>query len=477
VVPGTVIAFDAATRRLGGGVLVGGSPLRVLRLSPAGAEAVDRLAGGGPVPDDPRVRRLAGQLVGAGLAHPVVKPRMPRPGEVTAVVPVKDDRAGLVTTLHALARVSPWLPVVVVDDGSEDGGAVHGACGRFSAVELVRCPDPGGPAAARNRGWRRVQSPVVAFVDAGCMPSGDWLETLLAHLDIGRVAAAAPRVVSERAHAPRRLAAYEAAGSRLDMGGRPAPVRPGSWVPFVPTATLVVARQALVQVGGFDEALTTGEDVDLVWRLHAAGWDVRYCPEVTVGHPCRPGWRPWLAQRFAYGRSAPALAARHGSAVAPADVPAWSAGVWALAAGGRYRSAAAAGATTVATVAWARAAAGPDDERPTGRPATGAGADLRRRLAWLAAAGHFHAGRTLARACRSEWWPLLVVAALASSRGRRVAVAAMAPLAVEWAAKRPALDPVTWTVLGALDDAAYGAGVWRGCAGHRSGRALLPRLR
>ncbi|HEY9557036.1 MAG TPA: hypothetical protein VIR58_09890, partial [Acidimicrobiales bacterium] len=50
------------------------------------------------------------------------------------------------------------------------------------------------------------------------------------------------------------------------------------------------------------------------------------------------------------------------------------------------------------------------------------------------------------------------------------------PPAVEWWAERPGLDPLRYGLLRALDDAAYGAGVWAGCLRERSVRALLPRL-
>ena len=112
-------------------------------------------------------------------------------------------------------------------------------------------------------------------------------------------------------------------------------MRPGSPVPYVPTAALVVRRAALEELGGFDEALSVGEDVDFVWRLVAAGWTVRYEPRAVVRHPIRPGWSAWLKQRYRYGTSAAPLARRHDEAVAPAVMSPWTAGAWALVAAGQ----------------------------------------------------------------------------------------------------------------------------------------------
>ncbi len=89
-------------------------------------------------------------------------------------------------------------------------------------------------------------------------------------------------------------------------------MRPGTAVSYVPTAALAVRTQALLQADGFDEALRFGEDVDLVWRLAKRGGRIRYEPSVSVTHPTRKSAAAWLRQRFQYGRSASALASRHG---------------------------------------------------------------------------------------------------------------------------------------------------------------------
>ena len=62
---------DSGTRLVAGGtVLVGGSPVRVLRLTPAGARAVAGWFSGVPVADSAAARTLARRLLDAGIAHP-----------------------------------------------------------------------------------------------------------------------------------------------------------------------------------------------------------------------------------------------------------------------------------------------------------------------------------------------------------------------------------------------------------------------
>jgi N-acetylglucosaminyl-diphospho-decaprenol L-rhamnosyltransferase len=48
---------------------------------------------------------------------------------------------------------------------------------------------------------------------------------------------------------------------------------------------MVMRRQAFDELGGFDEAyFMYGEDVDLCWRAHMAGWGVAYVPSASVTH-------------------------------------------------------------------------------------------------------------------------------------------------------------------------------------------------
>lgn len=405
---------------MGATTLLGGSPLRMMRLTAAGAGFVRE----GRAPRSDGERQLARRLADAGLVHRTGGVGPFTVADVTVVVPVHDDPRGLAATLAAVPDAR------VVDD-----------------------VDGRGPAWARNQGWRATTTPVVAFLDAGCVPEPGWLESLLPHFGDGDVAAVAPRVTS--AAGPGVLARYETARSPLDRGPRAGPVRPGSWVPYVPTAALVVRRAALEAMGGFDEALRYGEDVDLVWRLADAGQRVRYEPTTTVTHPPRPDLARWLRQRYHYGTSAAPLAIRHRRAVAPLAVSRWTAAAWALAAAGSPAAGIAVAATSSAPLL---------RQLPAGE------------VARVAGGGHLRAGARLAEGARRTWWPLTLAAALVSRRARRLAPLAAFPLVADWVTDRRPLPLHRYVALRIADDLAYGAGVWSGVVRHRSARALAPVL-
>lgn len=454
--PEPPVVLDRDVRRLAGGrVLLGGDPGRLLRLGPGGPAALQQLADGRPRAAP--LQDLARTLVDGGLAHP-------RPGpaadiDVTVVVPVRDRCAELDRCLAALGRT---VPVLVVDDGSRDPDAVAEVCRRHGA-QVLALPRNAGPAAARNAGFITSGSPFVAFVDSDCAPPPGWLSELAGHLHDPAVAAVAPRVRA-RPGAPGLLARYALARGPLDLGDREGSVLPGRRVSYVPTAALLVRRDALAALRGpFDHGLRYGEDVDLVWRLHDAGWRVRYDPRVVVLHDEPTRWPDWLRRRHHYGTSAGPLAQRHGARLAPLVLPPWPAAAWLFLSCGCPTLAA-----IVSVVPLSRLYRALRRARLPRRECV----DLAVRLfcsgVLAVAEGLGGAGLVVS----GPIFGLLLV----NRRARLSAtVALVVPPLLQWARARPGLDPLRWTVLRLVDDLAYASGVWRSCWTARTLQPLRPR--
>jgi mycofactocin system glycosyltransferase len=456
-----VVADPSLSRRAGGAVLLGGSPLRVVRLSEKGAAVVERLLAGEPVPPGAAATSLVRRLLDGGLVHPVPEDGELGASDVTAVVPVR----GRVPT-ELLDALGPVAAVVVVDDATPEPVQVPERTTHGTAVRVVRRAARGGPAAARDQGLAEVATPLVAFVDADCVPTAGWLDALLPHFADPRVAVVAPRIVPVEpgeAARPGPLARYEQVRSALDLGPRPARVRARTRVSFVPSAALVARADAVRAVGGFDPALVVGEDVDLVWRLDEDGHTVRYEPAAKVGHRHRTTPWAWARRRFDYGTSAGELARRHPGALVPVEASPWSVAAWGLAATGHPLAGLAVAGGTAAALA--RKLPSVDDPLPV---ALG-----------LAGQGHLAAGRLLARALVRPWWPVtLALVALVPSRRLRAAVAAavVVPPLVDWARDRPPLGAVPYVGLRVADDLAYGTGVWVGAVRARTAEPLVPDL-
>jgi mycofactocin system glycosyltransferase len=460
-------SLDASVRRVGAGrVLIGGSPLKLLRLTERGADLLDAVEQNHEVPSSAANNALIDRLLDGGLIHPHIDTAADHFGAdasaaaqlqaqpVTIVIPAYNSSADELTRLVAQCHASHHagrVTVIVVDDASQPPiGDVPGAT-------IIRRDTNAGPGAARSSGLDHVSTPFVAFVDTDVELPPDWLQPLLAHFVDARAALVAPRVAS--APADGLLARYEALHSPLDVGSQSARVRAGTRVSYVPAAALVCRVSALREVGGFDDSMRVGEDVDLVWRLDEAGWRVRYDPTVTVLHLPRASLSDWARQRYGYGSSAAPLATRHPGALAPVRVSGWSAATWlAVAAGWPVVGGLIASVTTAMLVRKLRAV--PDGAREAVR---------------LAGLGHLFAVRSLASAITRVWWPLAAIAAMTSKRARRIVlIAAIAPATIDWVRTRPAIDPLRYVGLRLLDDACYGAGVVRGAAVARSIEALVP---
>ncbi len=456
----TVRVHDDVAAASGGRVLVGGSPLRAMRLSPR-ARALVR---------DGEIRVngaasaiLADRLLDANIAVPVLSPGEVAEGsDLTVVIPVRDRTGQLHRALSGLSGPR----VIVVDDGSAGPGAVAAVASAHGA-EVVRLERNAGPATARNAGLARVSTPYVAFVDCDVQVSAETLLGLTAHFADPRVALVGPYLRGRAVNArPRWFERYEEASPALGLGGRASVVRPGAAVAWLPGACLVGRTERLAAVtggvAGFDGRMRVGEDVDLIWRLAAAGERVRYDPGFSASHDVRPTVRAWMGRKFTYGTGAAALAGRHpGSVVTAVLSP--SMGAAALAVLGRRPwsvPVALAGVSRGAQVLLRALPVVPERRDLAVRLSLGG-------LGW--------ALRQESALVLRHWWPAAFGAALVSRHARRVVVSAAVVDLVACASEFPGRNPLLIFAGRRLDDLAYGSGLWWGAL--RSGEPGCLKIR
>jgi glycosyltransferase involved in cell wall biosynthesis len=214
--------------------------------------------------------------------------------KVSVVVPCYNSARYIEGTLDALGRLEPGeheLEIILVDDGSTDDTAERI---KYRPVTLIRQPN-GGPAAARNSGWRAASGEIVCFTDADCIPPAGWLRCLLAGFEIPEVGAVAGSY--EAANPGRLLARLIQAEIAYRHRRMPQFVRAGG------TYNLAVRRVVLEAVGGFDESFpaASGEDNDLSYRIRRAGHRIAFCPQCRVAHYHPEAWLAYLRTQYIHG--------------------------------------------------------------------------------------------------------------------------------------------------------------------------------
>jgi glycosyltransferase involved in cell wall biosynthesis len=201
------------------------------------------------------------------------------PPELTVVVATRDRRQSLLRTLDHLAALPEQPPVVVVDNGSSDGGpeAVRRHHPRVTVIEAGRNLG----AVARTVGVRAARTPYVAFADDDSWWEPGSLTRAVAHLErhptLGLVAGRVLVGVGGRLDPVCEAMSRSPLGTRRGM--------PGPAVVGFVACGAVLRREAYLGVGGFSPVLFfLGEEALLAQDLRAAGWDVAYAPDVVARH-------------------------------------------------------------------------------------------------------------------------------------------------------------------------------------------------
>jgi HAD superfamily hydrolase (TIGR01662 family) len=197
-------------------------------------------------------------------------------GGLTTIVVPTVGRPSLHVLLRALAdgTTPVTAPVVVVDD--RGAGQPLDLPTADLDVVVVRSHG-GGPARARNLGWRRARTPWVSFLDDDVLPDPDWFARLVEDLrSAGRDVAG----VQGRVRVP--LPEHRAP---TDWERGTAGLADAQWI----TADLSYRREALAAVGGFDERFPRAfrEDADLGLRITARQGRI-VVGSRRIAHPVRP---------------------------------------------------------------------------------------------------------------------------------------------------------------------------------------------
>jgi GT2 family glycosyltransferase len=178
-----------------------------------------------------------------------------------------------------LDQTRPPDEVIVVDDKSTDNSVdvleklpVHLVCHQRNQ----------GPAIARNTALQAAQGDIVVYVDADAYADHGMIEALLEaykHPDSASLAGVTGRGIESNINS--LWDRWRSLHARQDFGESPR-----DKVDYPIGLCMSFRREVLLEVGGFDPfyPINAGEDYDLGFRLHNAGYWLRYTPDAIVYH-------------------------------------------------------------------------------------------------------------------------------------------------------------------------------------------------
>jgi glycosyltransferase involved in cell wall biosynthesis len=218
----------------------------------------------------------------------------------SVIVPTRDRPERLRRCLAALeSQTVSGFEVVVVDDGSAEGGRVAEVVAGARRARLVRASGR-GPAAARNLGAAHARASLLCFTDDDCRPEPSWLGAIAGRVAQGAEAVAGPTLTALAGNrcsvASQTVTNHLMDESRDDTRGT---------TTFAPTSN-VACRVEVWRAVPFDDRypVAAGEDRDWCARLARRGVPLSVEPAARVLHDQDLTFVTFWRQQVRYGRGA-----------------------------------------------------------------------------------------------------------------------------------------------------------------------------
>ncbi len=196
-----------------------------------------------------------------------------------------------------LASTYPNLEIILGDNGSTDG-SVEFVRTNFPLVKTVLNDQNYGFTGGYNRVLAQVQADYFILLNSDVEVVPNWIEPVIRLMESDKlIAAAAPKILSWLEKT--KFDHAGAAGGFIDTFGYPfcrgriffeIEEDRGQYdqtieVLWASGAALFIKQKYWELSGGFDERFFAHmEEIDLCWRLNAAGYKVMYCPQSVIYH-------------------------------------------------------------------------------------------------------------------------------------------------------------------------------------------------
>ena len=207
--------------------------------------------------------------------------------KVSAIIPAYNSAKFIKDAIFSIQKQTlPVEEIIVVDDGSTDftQQVVHSIKGNIHYIKQVNQ----GPSAARNTGIKAANCDWIAFLDADDQWTTRKLEKQIQAYkntpDLNLIAGDMSEIdINDNILEKSVLNKHHLLEYFADLNGRPIP---NAFVKllkknFIPTGTVLVNKNALVEAGLFNENIRFGEDLEL-WAKIASQNSITCLPNVLM---------------------------------------------------------------------------------------------------------------------------------------------------------------------------------------------------
>jgi glycosyltransferase involved in cell wall biosynthesis len=195
---------------------------------------------------------------------------------VSIIIPVKNEEKYIGKCLDSIFACDypiEFYEVIVVDNGSSDM-SVEIAKQKGAKIFIK----PGLPISGlRNVGARESIGEIIVFLDADCLVSSQWIKSAIFIFKQNRniIACGSSPIFENQTWVQRTWEFSITSNKEINI------------VSWLPSMNLFVKKKYFIKVKGFDETLSTCEDVDFCYRLKNYG-EILSCKNTMIMHMGEP---------------------------------------------------------------------------------------------------------------------------------------------------------------------------------------------
>jgi cellulose synthase/poly-beta-1,6-N-acetylglucosamine synthase-like glycosyltransferase len=229
----------------------------------------------------------------------VAESEYPKVSIIVASYNNQDTIAECLKSILALDYPEGYFEVIVMDGVSKDDTVKIAEQFPVKVVSIrLNCP------AAYNYAFKIAAYPIFGFIDSDAKVEPQWLKKLVPHLTEQNVAGVSGSIETWNHDNPwARSIGYE-------MKNRYR--RIGKYTGRIATMNLLLKKEVIKEVGGWDEKLPSQYDTDFGFRMSALGYKIAYEPTAVCYHFNRPTLKAYYRQQRQYGKNTLKLYFKHG---------------------------------------------------------------------------------------------------------------------------------------------------------------------